>query len=174
MLNVICNCLLILTWLSLGVHKYPRLHEALRPQVYNDTAQLECTFMASDYDYPHFIQSVWRKGLNLIMSNPRFVQSQPSWRYGKLVTKLIISQVTPHDSGEYFCSINYNTDIIKEIVSSNHGKILLDIGNTLNLNLRTVHVCDLICENHSFVLAQIKISWLYNCSLQCCGNLHFS
>ena len=113
----------------LGVHKYPRLHETLIPQVYNGTAQLGCTFIASNYDYPHFIQPVWRKGLNTVMSTSRFIQPQPSWNNEELVTiRLIINSVTPVDSGEYFCFINYSTDIIKEGVSSDHGKISLDLG----------------------------------------------
>ena len=48
------------------------------------------------------------------------------------------------DSGEYFCSINYSTDIIKESVSSNHGKIHLKIGNTLYMyvtGLRKLSMC---------------------------------
>ena len=127
--------------------------------MYNETAQLECTFIASDYNYPHFIQPVWRKGSNLVMSTiPRFVQPQPSWSDNEHVTiRLIISPVTSVDSGEYFCSINYSTDIIKESVSSNHGKIYLKIGNTLNLNLHTVHVCDWLCENSPCVFTQITL-----------------
>ena len=113
--------------------------------MYNETAQLECIFTASDYDYPHLIQPVWRKGLNLVMQSPPKVVFHSSWSDDKFVTKLIISPVTSVDSGEYFCSINYSTDIMKESISSNHGRILLNIGNTLNLTvymqvIKTLHV----------------------------------
>ena len=103
----------------------------LRPQVYNDTAHLGCTFIASHYDYPHFIQPVWRKGLSPIMSTSRFVQHKPSWNDELVTIRLIINSVTPVDSGEYFCSINYTTDIIKEGVSSDHGEIPLNIGKLI-------------------------------------------
>ena len=100
--------------------------------MYNETAYLGCMFIASNYDYPHFIQPEWTKGLNYIMPRPRFVEPQPTWNDEHVTIRLIINPVTSDDSGEYFCSISYNIDVIKEKVSSDHGKIPLHIGNILN------------------------------------------
>ena len=120
---------------TIGVHKYPKLDEVYDPQVFNDTAQLECTFIASNYDYANFVQPQWSKGSHSIMNTSRFEILNPK-REGedRVRIKLIIKSATPDDSGMYFCSIKYSTDIIKKEVESDCGEIPLDIGkNTLKI-----------------------------------------
>ena len=103
--------------------------------MFNDTAQLECTFIASNYDYPDFVQPQWSKDSHSIMKTSRFKILNPKREdEDRVRIKLIIKSATPDDSGTYFCSIKYSTDIIKKEVESDCGQIPLDIGNnTLKL-----------------------------------------
>lgn len=98
--------------------------------MFNDTAQLECIFIASNYDYADFVQPQWSKGSHPIMKTSKFEILNPKWEGEDHVRiKLIIKSATPDDSGTYFCSIKYSTDIIKKEVESDCGQIPLDIGN---------------------------------------------
>ena len=97
--------------------------------MFNDTAHLGCSFIASNYNYAHFVQSEWSKDYSSIMPTSRFEFPSLTWEEkDHVITKLIIKSVTPDDSGTYFCSISYNTDVIKEQVRSDHGEIVLHIG----------------------------------------------
>lgn len=96
--------------------------------MFNDTAHLECTFTASNYDYTDFVQPQWSKGSYSIMSPSRFEIYNPKWEGDDVTIRLIIKSVAPNDSGIYYCSIKYSTDVIKMEVESDRGEIHLDIG----------------------------------------------
>ena len=104
--------------------------------MFNDTAHLECTFIASNYDHADFVQPQWNKGSHSIMPTSRFEILNPQWEgVDHVKIKLIIKSVTPDDSGTYFCSIKYSTDIIKKEVESDRGQLSLDIGNIAYMEL---------------------------------------
>jgi len=53
-----------------------------------------------------------------------------------VIIKLIIKSATSDDSGLYYCSLRYDTDIINEEVVSDSGQIDLHIGNVyVNISL---------------------------------------
>ena len=113
---------------TVGVYKYPKLVKVYDPQVFNDTAHLECTFTASNYDHADFVRPQWNKGSHSIMSTSQYEIYNPKWEGDDVTIRLVIKSVTPDDSGTYFCSIKYNTDIIKMEVESDCGNLTLDIG----------------------------------------------
>ena len=115
----------------LGVHRYPKFVEASLER-FDDQALLGCKFIARNYS--NLVEAEWKKGFgdhSFIMPSSKFEQNF-KWENSEcVVLKLRIKFPTQDDSGTYFCSVKYNSDIIsmESEVRSDSGQIDLDIGN---------------------------------------------
>ena len=113
------------------VLKFPKLYGTPASLLFNKTAYLECTFIASSYDRPNLIKPEWTKDYKQVIPMKKYVMHHPVWKDEEHVSiRLTIKFVSSSDSGKYRCSIKYSTDIIKQEVRSDHGRITLDVPGT--------------------------------------------
>ena len=137
--------MLLLNSLILGVHRYPKFIEASL-ETFDDRALLGCKFIASNYS--NLVEAEWRKGFgnhSFIASSSKFEQLNYKWENSEcVVIQLRIKFPTQDDSGTYFCSVKYNSDIISEEfeVRSDSGRIDLDLGD---LYLNVLPQCTNMC-----------------------------
>ena len=113
--------------LHVGVLKFPKLYGTPASHLFNKTAHLECTFIASSCERRNLIEPEWSKDSNQIMPMEKYILHHLWIDKEHVSIRLTINFVTSSDSGKYKCSIKYSTDIIKEEVRSNHGSITLDV-----------------------------------------------
>ena len=139
-------------------------------ETFDDQVLLGCKFIASNYS--DLVQAEWRKDSdhNFVMPSPKYEQPNFTWENSEcVVIRLRINSPTQDDSGTYFCSVRYNSDIMSEkiLVQSDSGQMDVNIGNVCLNVLPTIQ-----CVNSYVTLFLHTNICLYSVSMLSNGINH--
>ncbi|KAM4700706.1 tyrosine-protein phosphatase non-receptor type substrate 1-like [Discoglossus pictus] len=127
----------------------------------DQTASLSCTMDGAhrswSWDYEWSLND--SRTVSSLRKHPKVLISRGNDHVSSL---LVLSMVTPRDSGLYVCSVRV-TDPKAEVFSGNGTWILVTVSPTLNVRMEMMEESQfLVCEAKKFYPQELNVSWNFS------------